>query len=93
MSVERRRDGLWAMNCWNGLSEAQQERLVGYGNLPLGYEPGGSCPNAAEVAIETVWDRADGPRFYCLRCAAQYVADEWVARAITAAAVAVSGRP
>jgi hypothetical protein len=89
MSVRRRYDGFWGMNCWNGLSEAQQERLISRGTLPLLYEPEGSCPNPAEVEITTVWDRAHGPRFYCLRCAAQYMAEQWIARAVTAAAVAV----
>jgi hypothetical protein len=61
--------GWWNMPCWNGLSEAQQTRLVEWGNLPFGYEPEGECPWGAEVAIETESDAAPGPRFYCLTCA------------------------
>jgi hypothetical protein len=61
------------MPCWNGLSEDQQTRLITWGNLPLGYEPEGECPNGAEVAIETQDDKAEGPRFYCLTCAITYL--------------------
>lgn len=65
----QRRRGWWNMACWNGLSPSQQGRLIAYGNLPLGYQPEGDCPNGAEVAIETESDLAPGPRFYCRACA------------------------
>jgi hypothetical protein len=66
--------GWWNMVCWNGLSEAQQARLIEVGNLPLGYRPEGSCQRGAKVAIETDEDVAPGPRFYCLDCAIGYLA-------------------
>lgn len=62
------RRGVFNMYCWNGLSVHQQHRLIDHGNLPLGYEPGGWCPNPAELEIETMWDKAPGPRFYCGPC-------------------------
>jgi hypothetical protein len=64
------------MACWNGLSADQQARLVHHGNLPLGYVPEGTCPNGAEVGIETEHDLAPGPRFYCRRCAIEYLERE-----------------
>jgi hypothetical protein len=63
------RRGWWNMPCWNGLSPAQQGHLIDIGNLPHGYEPEGTCPNGAEIGIETMRDRAPGPRFYCRVCA------------------------
>ena len=65
--------GYWGMHCWNGLSEAQQRRLIEHGNLPLGYEPEGECPRGAELEITCRWDEAPGPRFYCLACAILYL--------------------
>lgn len=62
------------MPCWNGLSAEQQHRLVTWGNLPINYQTGGPCPNGAEVAVETQWDEAPGPRFLCLDCALGYLA-------------------
>ena len=61
------------MACWNGLSADQQARLLEWGNLPLGYREEGTCPNPAEVAIETMHDSAPGPRFYCVPCALEYL--------------------
>jgi len=61
------------MACFNGLSAEQQHRLVTYGNLPFGYEPAGTCTNGAEVEVTTVWDLFPGPRFYCRRCAVEYL--------------------
>lgn len=65
--------GWWNMACWNGLSEAQQARLVAWGNLPMGYVAGGLCTNGAEVEVTTMWDESPGPRFYCRRCAIAYL--------------------
>lgn len=61
--------GWYNLACWNGLSAAQQQRLIEHGNLPLGYRPEGDCQHGAEVAIETAADAAPGPRFYCRPCA------------------------
>lgn len=61
------------MPCWNGLSEAQQSRLISHGNLPLGYQPEGECENPADCEITTQDDIAPGPRFYCYRCGAEYL--------------------
>lgn len=61
------------MACFNGLSEAQQTRLVEWGNLEFGYQPEGECRNGAEMAIETQDDVAPGPRFYCRSCAIEYL--------------------
>lgn len=62
--------GWWHMPCWNALSADQQTRLIEHGNLEFGYQPeGDGCQRGAEVAIETQWDAAPGPRFYCLPCA------------------------
>jgi hypothetical protein len=72
-----RRDGWFNMACWNGLSRFQQARLLVIGNLPLGYKPEGSCPNGAEVGIETQGDSAPGPRFYCVKCAVYYLEAVW----------------
>lgn len=71
----RHRKGWWNMPCWNGLSAAQQTRLLDIGNLPIGYHPEGDCNSGAEVEITTMWDTAPGPRFYCRRCGAAYLAD------------------
>lgn len=60
--------GWWNMTCWNGLSDAQQQRLIRVGNLPMGYVPEGECTNGAEVAIECEIDEVSGPRFYCAPC-------------------------
>lgn len=65
--------GWWNMACWNGLSTEQQERLVHWGNLPLGYVPAGPCRRGASVAVETQNDAAPGPRFYCRYCAIEYL--------------------
>jgi hypothetical protein len=32
-----------------------------------------SCPNGAEVEVATMWDEAPGPRFYCRRCAVEFL--------------------
>jgi hypothetical protein len=61
------------MPCFNGLSPAQQTRLVEWGNLPIGYRPEGTCPFGAEVGIETTEDTTPGPRFYCLTCGIEYL--------------------
>ena len=70
--------GWWFdLACWNGLSPAQQRRLIEVGNLPILYHPEGgkdACHNGAEVAIELDHDEAPGPRFYCLDCAIGYLA-------------------
>lgn len=65
--------GWFNLPCWNGLSEAQQDRLITWGNLPLGYEPEGECQEPAAVAIELPIDAAPGPRFLCLTCASEYL--------------------
>ena len=66
-------DGWYGLTCWNGLSAAQQRRLIEWGNLPFGYVPEGDCPRAATVAIELEGDVAPGPRFYCPPCAVVYL--------------------
>jgi hypothetical protein len=63
------------MPCWNGLSTDQQRRLIEVGNLPIGYKAMGKCWRPAEVSIEAEWDKAPGPRFYCLQCAADGLAE------------------
>jgi len=68
--------GWFGLRCWNGLSDAQQDRLIKVGNLPMGYRPEGSCPRGAVVAIETEHDEAPGPRFYCQSCAIHYLREE-----------------
>src|SRR4051812_19841814 len=67
--------GYWQMHCWNGLSQAQQTRLIERGNLEIGSRPEalGGCPNPADCAIETRDDKAPGPRFYCYSCAAEWL--------------------
>lgn len=65
--------GLWGMPCWNGLSELQQQRLMEWGNLPMGYRDEGLCPNPAQVGVETEADEAPAPRFYCYLCAIEYL--------------------
>lgn len=61
------------MPCWNTLSIAQQDRLIGVGTLPMGYRPEGGqragCRGGAECCVETMDDEAGGPRFYCYPCA------------------------
>lgn len=60
--------------CWNHLSEAQQERLIYWGNLPLFSEPeGDKCVRPAEVGIETMYDQSPGLRFYCIPCAVEHL--------------------
>src|SRR5262245_37428844 len=76
-----RRDGYFGMHCWNGLSPAQQTRLVEVGNLPFGFQPEGTCPRPAECEVETVFDTSPGPRFYCLPCAVTYLARLTIAHA------------
>jgi hypothetical protein len=68
--------GWWNMACWNGLSHAQQRRLIEHGNLPIDYRPEGECQRGAEVCIETQDDAAPGPRFYCRPCAIAYLLSE-----------------
>jgi len=74
--VQGSRRGWYEMACWNGLSEAQQTRLVEWGNLPIFSEPEGTCLNGAEVAIETQTDQAPGPRFYCLGCGIKFLQEQ-----------------
>lgn len=62
------------MHCWNGLSPAQQQRLITVGNLPLGFEAEGTCDRPADVEILTMYDAAPGPRFYCAPCALVFLA-------------------
>jgi len=66
--------GMYNMHCFNGLSAEQQARIVEWGNLPIFYKPEGWCQSGAEVEITTVWDRFPGPRYYCRRCAIEFVA-------------------
>lgn len=73
--MSQRADGYWGMHCFNGLSRAQQERVVNHGNLPFDFEPEGDCPNPAEVEVTTMWDLMPGPRFYCASCAVRYLAE------------------
>jgi hypothetical protein len=61
------------MACWDGLSAAQQVRLITWGNLPIDYQPEGECQNPATCGIETQEDAAPGPRFYCWDCAIKYL--------------------
>lgn len=65
------------MHCWNGLSEAQQRKLIERGTLNAfdrgDSTPTGDCQNGATLMIETMHDEAPGPRFYCLPCAAEYL--------------------
>lgn len=65
--------GWYNLACWNGLGASQQARLIHRGNLPLGYQPHGTCKRGAEVCIETQNDVAPGPRFYCCVCAVDYL--------------------
>lgn len=68
------RHGYWGMVCWNALSEAQQERLIVRGNLEIGYRAEGTaCDRDAELCIETQYDKAPGPRFYCIPCAIEFL--------------------
>lgn len=73
MSWRRPPGGWFDLACWNGLSAAQQRRLIEHGALPFGYDAEGSCPNPARVAVETETDEAPGPRFYCWPCAVAYL--------------------
>lgn len=66
--------GWWGLPCWNGLSADQQKRLIEIGGLQIGWQPEGTCQNGAEVAVETMYDSAPGPRFYCRPCGVEYVA-------------------
>jgi hypothetical protein len=61
--------GWYNLPCWNGLTAAQQDRLIHWGNLPLGFLAAGRCTSGAAVAVEWEGDEAPGPRFYCLDCA------------------------
>lgn len=67
--------GWYGMACWNALSTEQQLLLLTAGVLPFGrWEPeGGTCTNPAELSIETQYDEAPGPRFYCRRCAIEFL--------------------
>ena len=75
MEVEKKHTrGWYGLVCWNGLSSEQQQTLINVGVLPIGYKPEGShCHNGAEVAVETMWDAAPGPRFYCTECAVKFL--------------------
>ena len=66
--------GYWSMHCFNGLSAEQQDRVVHWGNLPLGYQPEGSCERPAELEVTTMYDETPGPRFYCVPCAIAFLA-------------------
>jgi hypothetical protein len=66
--------GIWNMPCWNALSEEQQRRLIEVGNLEIGYHEADPIHRGAEVAVETEYDTAPGPRFYCLPCAIGFLA-------------------
>ena len=69
--------GLYNMPCWNGLSEAQQLRLIIHGNLPLGYHPERThCRRGAECRVNTESDRAPSLRFYCYPCAIKYLTEK-----------------
>lgn len=69
-----RREGWWGMACWNALSAEQQTKLLIDGYLPIGYEPeGDGCTRGARVNIETMFDVAPGPRFYCIACAVAFL--------------------
>ena len=72
-TTTRLQRGWWGMACWNGLSQEQQRRLIEVGTLPIFYKPEGTCPNGAELCIETEHDEAPGPRFYCRRCAITFL--------------------
>lgn len=66
--------GYWGMWCFNALSAAQQRQVVVDGYLPFGWRPEGfGCDRGAEVSIETMFDTMPGPRFYCRRCAIEYL--------------------
>lgn len=65
--------GWFNMACFNGLSAEQQVRLIGWGNLPMGYKPEGWCQNPATCTIETHEDAAPGVRFYCYDCGMAYL--------------------
>jgi hypothetical protein len=69
----KHKDGWFGLVCWNGLSVKQQTELIERGVLEIGYVPRGWCDRPAEVQLETRQDKAPGPRFYCLRCAAMYL--------------------
>lgn len=65
--------GWWNLACWNGLSTEQQRELIQRGTLEIFYTPEGECQNPAELCIETMYDEAPGPRFYCASCAIEYL--------------------
>lgn len=81
--MPRPSNGWYDMVCWNGLSPEQQERLIHVGNLPMGYRlravaaltptADGVCKRPAEVCVETMYDAAPGPRFYCRECAVAFL--------------------
>lgn len=75
--------GWFGLHCWNGLNPDQQRRLIEKGTLEFGERAiGGRCSNGAAVAIETQTDEAPGPRFYCHRCAIDYLNKEIAEREI-----------
>lgn len=63
-------------SCFNGLDKEQQEFVVREGYLPFGYKPKGTCKRRPEVGIETRDDCFPGPRFYCRKCAIEYLTNE-----------------
>ncbi len=67
--------GYWGMHCWNTLSVEQQTMLLVEGVLPLGRKmpEGGTCSKPAELEVTTMYDEAPGPRFFCRRCAIEYL--------------------
>lgn len=65
--------GLWGLHCFNGWDKEQQEFLVNEGYLPIFTAPKGECLNGAEVGLETDRDTHPGPRFYCRRCAIDFL--------------------
>jgi|GEM_PF-1834125 len=66
--------GIYGMHCFNALSEEQKYRVVVEGVLPFPWSPaGGFCRSGAEVEIYTKWDQSPGPRFYCNKCAIEFL--------------------
>jgi hypothetical protein len=69
--------GWYGMSCWNALGADQKHMLIKEGVLKMGRKrpEGRECSNGAEVCIETMYDEAPGPRFYCRQCAAKHLAE------------------
>jgi hypothetical protein len=74
--MKARREGLWAMVCFNALSAEQQDRVINHGNLAFPWIPeGDGCNNVAEVEVFTKFDRMPGPRCYCIECGVMYLSE------------------